>query len=162
MKLTITGKDKRKLALCLLMSFCLCSMPVSLMAAEGSHQGKSKMSLIETAPALYKTAKRYFKFYGDENTFGGSLFDRSYLFGSAGGVRDSLIDHGIYLDLGVTQFIQGNTSDGKRTTSSHRSNSTTIYRISLQGIYGTRLYCRRAGNKKKISRINSAAETNVE
>jgi porin len=125
MKLTITGKNKRKLALCLLMTFCLCSIPVSLMAAEGSHQGNSKMSLIETAPALYKSAKRYFKFYGDENTFDGSLFDRSYLFGSAGGVRDSLIDHGIYLDVGVTQFIQGNTSGGKRTTSSVRTNGST-------------------------------------
>ncbi len=61
--------DNRKLILCLLAAVCICVMSVQSIAADeskpGTHQGKGKLSLIEMAPALYKSAMRYPKFCGD-------------------------------------------------------------------------------------------------
>ena len=90
-----------------------------------SHQTKGKPSLIEAAPKLYKTAKRYPKFYGDENTTHGDILERSELFGNPSGVRDYLVDHGFYFDYGVTQFLQSNVSGGNKTTPSARVNGST-------------------------------------
>ena len=74
--------------------------------------GKGKFSLIEAAPELFYSAKRYDKFFGDANTVGGGIFERSALIGDPAGARQSLIDHGLYMDVGVTQFMQRNTSGG--------------------------------------------------
>ena len=117
---------------------CICGLSGQLIAADkpaqaadttaaGSapNQRKGKASLIEAAPELYYTAKRYSRFYGDANTVQGNILERSYLFGNAGGARDYLIDHGFYFDFGVTQFLQSNVSGGNRTTPSARVNGST-------------------------------------
>jgi len=117
---------------------CMCALSVQLLAADKpaqaadnepasavSHQSKGKLSLIEVAPQLYYTAKRYSKFYGDANTTHGNINERGYLLGNAGGARDYLVDHGFYFDFGVTQFLQSNVSGGERTTPSARFNGST-------------------------------------
>jgi len=75
--------------------------------------GSAKISLADVAPELYYQLRRYPKFYGDPNTTLGGLTQRSQLLGNAGGLRDVLVDHGVYFDVSVTQFLQGNVSGGK-------------------------------------------------
>ena len=82
--------------------------------------GTGKRSLIEIAPELYYTAKRYDKFFGDSNTRHGELLARSYLLGDPGGVRRWLVDHGVFVDAGVTQFVQGNVTGGDDSSSNPR------------------------------------------
>ena len=128
----------RKLILCLAVAGCICGMCALAIAAEETaqtadtgaknavpHQSKGKLSLIEAAPELYYTAKRYNKFYGDANTTHGNFFERGYLLGNPGGNRDYLVDHGFYFDFGVTQFLQGNVSGGNQ--------SRTRYSGSMDG-----------------------------
>ncbi len=81
-------------------------------SGEDSTQGEGKFSLIEAAPELYYAAMRYDKFFGDANTVQGGIFERSYLLGDPGGYRQKFVDHGLYMDIGVTQFLQRNTSGG--------------------------------------------------
>ena len=76
----------------------------------GSSGGK--LSLIEKAPELINAVRRYPKFYGDKNTIDGGFFERSYLCGDWGGMRNTLVDHGIYIDIGITQVYQWNVSGG--------------------------------------------------
>ena len=65
---------------------CICGLSGQLFAADkpaqaadtkasGSapNQRKGKASLIEAAPELYYTAKRYSRFYGDANTVQGNI-----------------------------------------------------------------------------------------
>ncbi len=82
-----------------------------------ARQNSGMLSLIEMAPELYHTAKRYDRFYGDANTTHGHILETGYLFGNAGGARDYLVDHGVYVDFGVTQFAQRNVSGGDRKES---------------------------------------------
>jgi len=91
----------------------------------GSHPTKPMLSLIDVAPQLYKTAKRSWTFYGDANTTQGSFSQRSHLLGNISGNRDTLIEHGVYLDVGVTQFLQGNLSGGERESPDPRYNGST-------------------------------------
>ncbi len=72
-----------------------------------------KLSLIEEAPELIQAIRQYPKFYGDENTIHGGFFERSYLFGDWGGTRNTLVDNGINIDFGITQFFQWNLSGGR-------------------------------------------------
>jgi hypothetical protein len=81
-------------------------------AGQGRVQGQGKYSLIEAAPGLFYSAMRYDKFFGDANTVHGGILERSSLLGNPGGVRQTLVDHGLYMDIGVTQFLQRNVSGG--------------------------------------------------
>lgn len=81
-------------------------------AAADTSSKEGKISLAEVAPELYFQMRRYPKFYGDPNTRQGSLLERTQLLGSVGGSRDFLVDHGIYFDVSMTQFLQGNVSGG--------------------------------------------------
>ena len=76
-----------------------------------SEEGAGMISLLDTAPALYYGMLRYPKFYGDPHmdraTIDGSLRDRQYLLGSLWGARDTLVQHGVTLNAGVTQAVQG-------------------------------------------------------
>jgi len=94
------------------------------LAAEGPQGSHGKRSLIEMAPELYYTARRYDKFYGGPNSTHGNILERSSLLGNPGGFRDVLINHGIYLDFGLTQFLQGNASGGADTSSTPRINGS--------------------------------------
>jgi hypothetical protein len=109
--------------LCLVVYACSSMISVPVLAAN-SESGK-KLSLIEVAPSLYYTAKRYWEFYGDKNTTQGSLTERSYLLGNWDGTRDRLVEHGVYIDAGVTQFLQGNQSGGDRDSPDPRTNGST-------------------------------------
>jgi porin len=101
-----------------------CSMMSAPVLAAGSESGK-KLSLIEVAPSLYHTAKRSQKYYGDPNTTHGSLSERNYLFGNPDDIRDRMNDHGIYLDFGVTQFLQNNLDGGVDDSTSSRTNGSS-------------------------------------
>lgn len=124
-----TPNRSRSLRIALAATIGLCALLPQWAAAEEPERkapvespdsGSGKLSLIEVAPELYYTAKRYNRFYGDENTADGHFLDRSFLLGNPGGDRDFLVDHGIYLDAGLTQFLQGNTTGGQDTTSNPR------------------------------------------
>jgi porin len=94
--------------------FVLCiffSMP--LCAAEENKANSELLSLVELAPELIYTMRRYPSFYGDKNTVKGDILSRSQLFGNMGGVRDSLVDKGVNIDIGSTQVFQRNTSGGQ-------------------------------------------------
>ena len=107
-----------KRILCLAVSACssIMSAPVN---ASGSESGK-KLSLIEVAPAVYQTAMRYSKFYGDANTTQGEILARSYLLGNFNGNRDKLTELGVYFDIGVTQFLEGNVGGGNKVSPNPR------------------------------------------
>jgi len=89
-----------------------------------------KISLIEAEPEIIYSLRRYSKFYGDDNTMRGNLFERSYLLGDLGGIRNTLVEHGIYFDAGVTQFFQVNASGGD-TNGSTRKSGTADYYLSI-------------------------------
>ena len=82
----------------------------------GEPSEKKFISLLDAAPQLYYQLIRYPKFYGDPNmdrsTIDGSVFERQYLLGSVGGVRDTLAANGLVIDAGVTQVLQGVTTSG--------------------------------------------------
>ncbi len=80
--------------------------------SENDTQSKGKFSLTEAAPELFYSAMRYDKFFGDANTVDGGLFERSQLLGDPGGVRQAMVDKGLYVNVGVTQFMQRNVSGG--------------------------------------------------
>ena len=102
----------------------------STATVSGTTSTNGKISLAEVAPELYYQLRRYPKFYGDGNTIQGGLLDRSQLLGSVGGARDFLVDHGLYLDVSVTQFLQGNISGGKDTGPA-RYNGSVDYWLTL-------------------------------
>jgi len=99
-------------------------------AVEDSSSTGGMVSLAEEAPELYYQLRRYPKFYGDPNTINGRMLDRSYLFGDLGGVRDDLVDYGIYFDASVTQFLQSNVSGGQEDDRT-RNNGTSDYWVTL-------------------------------
>jgi porin len=82
--------------------------------AKATSANVSSKSLIELAPIVVDINRRYYKFYGDPNTVNGGILERSYLTDNwAGdGLRDKLIDAGVYLDVGVTQWAGGNVYGG--------------------------------------------------
>ncbi len=88
------------------------------------------ISLAEAAPELYYAFRRYPEFYGDPNTVVGNLWDRTQLTGNWGGLRDKAVDHGVYFDVGVTQFLQGNVAGGKNQGPAHY-NGTADYWLTL-------------------------------
>ncbi|GJQ60708.1 MAG: hypothetical protein D8M57_16565 [Candidatus Scalindua sp. AMX11] len=87
---------------------------------------KGKVSLAEVAPELYYESRRYPKFYGDDNTVHGDILHRSQLLGNPKGLRDRLVDIGIYLDVGITQFLGANVSGGVKD-GKIRNNGTADY-----------------------------------
>jgi len=98
-----TGPAFNNQILCLVVCACSSMMSVPVLAAN-SESGK-KLSLIEVAPSLYYIAKRYWEFYGDKNTTQGCLTERSHLPGNRNSTRrDRLVEHGVYIDAGVSQL----------------------------------------------------------
>ena len=74
----------------------------------------AKKSLIELAPIVVDINRRYFKFYGDPNTVNGGIRERSFLTDNwaGGGLRDKLVDAGVYFDVAMTQWGGGNVYGG--------------------------------------------------
>ncbi|HXV82601.1 MAG TPA: hypothetical protein VEG60_22275, partial [Candidatus Binatia bacterium] len=98
--------------------------------ASGTSSTQLKISLAEVTPELYYQLRRYPKFYGDPNTIRGDLLERTQLLGSVGGARDFLVDHGFYIDISVTQFLQGNLTGGKQNGPA-RFNGSTDYWLTF-------------------------------
>jgi porin len=102
--------------------YCLVSAVVlmvsSVAAAEDPAKAEreriAKLSLIVQAPIVVDINRRYYKFYGDPNTVKGDILERSTLTGNwvGGGIRDELVDAGVYLDAAITQFFGGNVHGG--------------------------------------------------
>jgi carbohydrate-selective porin OprB len=88
------------------------------------------ISLAEVAPEVFYAFRRYPKFYGDPNTVGGDLWNRTQLLGNWGGLRDQAVGHGIYFDVGVTQFLQANVTGGVNQGQA-RYNGTADYWLTL-------------------------------
>jgi len=58
--------------------------------------------------------RHYPKFFGDKNTIYGSFRKRSYIFGNFAGYKRKLVDHGIYLDATIFQFLGSNLTGGAK------------------------------------------------
>lgn len=99
-------------------------------AATDTTSESGLISLIDLAPELMYQLRRYPKFYGDDNTSHGGLWERSYLLGTPGGTRDSWVDRGVYFDASVTQALQGNSSGGLDTGSA-RYNGSADYWLTI-------------------------------
>jgi porin len=99
-------------------------------AADAPAPKEGMISLAEAHPEIYYAFRRYPEFYGDANTESGSLWDRTQLLGDWGGLRDQAVEHGIYFDASLTQFLQGNVSGGK-STGPARYNGTADYWLTL-------------------------------
>jgi len=86
-------------------------------AAKKTPDEIAKLSAIEQAPIIVDINRRYYKFYGDPNTVNGDLLERNYLTGNwlGDGLRDKLVDSGVYFDVATTQFFGGNAYGGTRT-----------------------------------------------
>jgi len=127
---------RRKLIFSLALFVCIAGFYAHPLKAEESAESadkkskKGKISLVEAEPEVVYGFRRYSKFYGDENTARGSLLERSYLLGSLGGFRDTLVEHGFYFDAGVTQFLQSNVSGGI-DDGSGRYNGTADYWLTF-------------------------------
>ncbi|MCH7643341.1 MAG: carbohydrate porin [Myxococcales bacterium] len=82
--------------------------------AKATSDDASSKSLIEEAPIIVNINRRYYKFYGDPNTVHGGIRERSYLTDNwvGDGLRDKLVDAGVYLDVGLTQWAGGNAHGG--------------------------------------------------
>jgi hypothetical protein len=91
---------------------------------------KGKVALAEAAPDLYYMGRRYPKFYGDDNTIHGNILHRSQLLGNPRGLRDRLVDMGIYVDVGITQFLGANVSGGLKD-GNFRNNGTADYWLNF-------------------------------
>lgn len=125
----------RNVILMLSLLVAVCWVDARPLLAEDKPQAKEvsasgKIALSEVAPELYYQLRRYSKFYGDSNTSHGGLSERSHLLGDLGGVRNSLIDHGLYLDVSVTQFLHANVSGGANTSAT-RNEGTADYWLTL-------------------------------
>ena len=127
---------RRKLIFSLALFVCIAGFYAHPLKAEESAESadkkskKGKISLVEAEPEVVYSFRRYSKFYGDENTARGGLLDRSYLLGSLGGFRDTLVEYGFYFDAGVTQFLQSNVSGGI-DDGSGRYNGTADYWLTF-------------------------------
>jgi len=95
--------------------------PVQGDASTSEVEVKKPVSVLDAAPSLYSGLIRMPNYYGDPNmdreTLDGSILARQYLFGSLGGLRDRAADHGLILDMDLTQVYQGVVSgdgDGGR------------------------------------------------
>ena len=108
----------------------LAGIDVRTLKAEDTTE-PGKIALSEVAPELYFQMRRYPKFYGDPNTTHGSLVERSFLFDNFGGARDSMTDHGIYLDVSLTQFFHGNVAGGKNDNAIIRNEGKLEYWLTL-------------------------------
>lgn len=99
-------------------------------STDGSINEQELIALSEVAPEVYYQLRRYPKFYGDVNTTHGSLTERSQLLGDVGGLRDQLVDRGIFIDVDLTQFAQQNVSGGNDTGSA-RTNGSIDYWLTV-------------------------------
>ncbi len=136
----------KKILLTVVIIWCLNGGPVVLCATGASsntsdppstttgNQASAKqsemLSLIESAPELNWMLRRLPNFYGDPNTVHGDLLTRSQIFGDLGGIRQTLVDHGLYIDIGVTQFVGGNATGGN-SEGVIRFNGTADYWATL-------------------------------
>ena len=108
-------------------AFIVCATITALSRAESNPDpaNEKKLSLIDVAPQVYYIAARRWSFYGDAQTTQGRFGERSRLLGNLGGDRDAMVDNGVFLDWGVTQFAQGNTTGGLRDSPDPRTNGST-------------------------------------
>ncbi len=96
----------------------------------GKTAEKGKVSLAEVETELFYELRRYPKFYGDDNTVHGNIFQRSQLLENPMGLRDRLVDMGFYVDVGITQFLGANVSGGVKD-GDIRNNGTADYWLNF-------------------------------
>ena len=131
----------RKMTFALILSVCIMGLYAQSLKADepaksadetpaGKTAEKGKVSLAEVEPEAYYGFRGYPKFYGDDNTVHGDIFHRSQLLGNPKGLRDRLVDMGIYVDVGITQFLGANVSGGVKD-GNIRNNGTADYWLNF-------------------------------
>jgi porin len=108
-------------AIVLLVAMAIGSDAMAEEAAKKTSEEIAKLSLVEQAPIVVNINRRYYKFYGDPNTVKGDILERSYLTGNwaGGGLRDKLVESGIYFDVAMSQFFGGNVYGGTETNDNY-------------------------------------------
>lgn len=91
----------------------------------------SATSLTAMAPELVSMTRRYFDFFGSPWHRHGGLLERSSLTGDWGGLRQDLVDKGIYVDVGLTQVFQANVGGGESTSEGLRYAGSLDYLINV-------------------------------
>jgi len=86
--------------------------------------------VLDSQPGLFYGLIGARQFYGDPNTRHGDLCHRSFLSDNWGGLRDKLVEDGIYLNVYVDQFLAENIKGGKRR-GRVRYNGTSDYWLFL-------------------------------
>jgi hypothetical protein len=89
------------------------------------------LSLVEAEPDIVYGFRRYPRFYGDLNTIHGDLEQRTFLLDDAGGLRDTLVERGIYFDLYVTQFLATNATGGAQDSGKTRYSGSADYWLTM-------------------------------
>jgi porin len=77
-------------------------------------------SITAAAPELLALSRRYPDYFGSPWHRHGDILERSSLTGDWGGVRQDLVDKGIFFDVSMTQVFQSNVSGGRDTASGLR------------------------------------------
>jgi carbohydrate-selective porin OprB len=89
------------------------------------------LSLVEAEPDVVFAFRRYPRFYGDSNTLHGDLEERTQLLGDIGGLRNTLVEHGIYFDLYVTQYLATNATGGAQDSGRTRYSGSADYWLTM-------------------------------
>lgn len=106
--------------------------PEAAEAAEADSQtAKNPNSLTDSAPELVSVLRRKPDFFGSPWHREGSILERGSLTGDWGGSRQSLVDKGIYVDLGITQVLQSGLQGGARDGRGPRYRGSADYYLTL-------------------------------
>jgi carbohydrate-selective porin OprB len=89
------------------------------------------LSLVEAEPDIVYGFRRYPRFYGDSNTIHGDLKERTFLLDDARGLRDTLVEHGLYFDLYVTQVLATNATGGAQDSGKSRYSGSADYWLTV-------------------------------
>jgi hypothetical protein len=138
----------RKMTFALILSVCITGLYAQWLKADEPAKSadetpssktaeKGKVSLAEVETETCYELRRYPKFYGDDNTVHGNFFHRSQLLGNPMGLRDRLVSMGIYVDVGITQFLGANVSGGVKD-GNIRNDGTADYWLEFEDDYGER------------------------
>lgn len=125
-------KRQRKTVLVLgWMILLLGSSPVSAAEETANPPAKNPNSLTDSAPELVSILRRKPDFFGSPWHREGGFLENGSLTGDWGGSRQSLVDKGIYVDLGITQVLQTGLQGGARDGRGPRYGGSADYYLTL-------------------------------
>ena len=116
---------RRVLAPIVSVLFCCVTPSLADTPTGDAKESGELLSLIEVAPSLFQAAKRMHKFFGDDATAFGDLSERTALLGFEDGARRKMMDNGLFIDFGITQFLQNNLEGGADDSADTRTNGSS-------------------------------------